>query len=172
MHAHVASPPCAITHSAVPGRVSLQSLGLDGWRQGPAHRNHREDLHLRGCPGAPASRGMGVRPCDGCSWAGPQEDESSSSEKQFKTERRGGNYGMGTKEMQAANYRSRKETEARRRELFDQALSKFKKNDIEGVRACARPCQALTWGMSASGPCAPGLCGEVGHCNTGTRPPS
>ena len=59
----------------------------------------------------------------------------SSSEKQFKTERRGGNYGMGTKEMQAANYRARKETEARRRELFDTALTKFKRNDIEGVRA-------------------------------------
>ena len=35
---------------------------------------------------------------------------------------------------QEANYRARKATEARRRELFDQALSKFKKNDIEGVR--------------------------------------
>ena len=37
---------------------------------------------------------------------------------------------------QEANYRARKATEARRRELFDQALSKFKKNDIEGVRPC------------------------------------
>ena len=74
-----------------------------------------------------------------CNVLARQEEEVSSSEKQFKTERRGGNYGMGTKEMQAANYRARKETEARRRELFDQALSKFKKNDIEGVRAAPQP---------------------------------
>ena len=75
--------------------------------------------------------GMGINPVV----RALQEEESSGAEKQFKTERRGGNYGMGTKEMQAANYRARKETETRRRELFDQALSKFKKNDIEGVRA-------------------------------------
>ena len=68
-----------------------------------------------------------------------QEEDMSTQEKQFKTERRGGNYGMGTKEMQAANYRARKTAEARRRELFDQALSKFKKNDIEGVRARSLP---------------------------------
>ena len=79
----------------------------------------------------------------------------SSSEKQFKTERRGGNYGMGTKEMQAANYRARKETEGRRRELFDQALSKFKKNDIEGVRARAGT-PPIAWGC----PCLRMMMGE------------
>jgi hypothetical protein len=71
--------------------------------------------------------------------SGAQEEDVSAQEKQFKTERRGGNYGMGTKEMQAANYRARKAAEARRRELFDQALSKFKKNDIEGVRPRCAP---------------------------------
>ena len=58
----------------------------------------------------------------------------SDIEKQFKSERGGGNYGVGTKEKQQANYMARKESEERRRELFDQALAKFKAGDIEGVR--------------------------------------
>ena len=62
-----------------------------------------------------------------------QEEELSEAEKRFKMERGGGNYGMGTKEMQEANYRARKETEKKRRELFDEALAKFKQNNIEGV---------------------------------------
>ncbi len=57
----------------------------------------------------------------------------SEAEKRFKMERGGGNYGAGTKEMQAANYRARKEQELKRRELFDEALAKFKQNNIEGV---------------------------------------
>ncbi|BDA41945.1 Protein MET1, chloroplastic [Coccomyxa sp. Obi] len=61
------------------------------------------------------------------------EEELSDAEKRFKMERGGGNYGVGTKEMQEANYRARKETEKKRRELFDQALSKFKQNNIEGA---------------------------------------
>ena len=63
-----------------------------------------------------------------------QEQEMSDIEKQFKAERGGGNYGVGTKEKQQANYVARKEAEERRRELFDQALAKFKAGDIEGVR--------------------------------------
>ena len=65
-----------------------------------------------------------------------QEEQLTEAQKQWQTERRGGNYGMGTKEMQARNYMNRKETEQKRRELFDTALKKFKKNDIEGVRFC------------------------------------
>ncbi|EIE25445.1 hypothetical protein COCSUDRAFT_13402 [Coccomyxa subellipsoidea C-169] len=61
------------------------------------------------------------------------EDELSEAEKRFKMERGGGNYGAGTKEMQAANYRARKEQELKRRELFDEALAKFKQNNIEGA---------------------------------------
>ena len=63
----------------------------------------------------------------------PQAEELTESQKQWQNERRGGNYGMGTKELQAANYRNRKETERKRRELFDIALGKFRKNDIQGV---------------------------------------
>lgn len=37
--------------------------------------------------------------------------------------------------QQARNYVSRKEQERKRRELFDDALAKFNKNDIE-VRTC------------------------------------
>ena len=65
-----------------------------------------------------------------------QEEELTEAQKQWQNERRGGNYGMGTKEMQAKNYRNRKETEQKRRELFDIALSKFRKNDIQGVCPC------------------------------------
>ncbi|CAL5219294.1 g1100 [Coccomyxa viridis] len=61
------------------------------------------------------------------------EENLTDAQKQWQTERRGGNYGMGTKEMQARNYMNRKETEQKRRALFDTALSKFKKNDIEGA---------------------------------------
>lgn len=56
------------------------------------------------------------------------------AERKWKTERRGGNYGAGTKEMQARNYVARKEQERKRREMFDDALDKFKAGDIP-VRA-------------------------------------
>ena len=36
--------------------------------------------------------------------------------------------------MQTKNYISRKEVERKRREMFDDALEKFQKKDIEGVR--------------------------------------
>ena len=36
--------------------------------------------------------------------------------------------------MQSRNYISRKENERKRREMFDDALDKFKGKDIEGVR--------------------------------------
>ncbi len=62
-----------------------------------------------------------------------QEEELTEAQKQWKSERRGGNYGMGTKEMQAANYKNRKEIEQRRKDLFNVALDKFRKNDIQGV---------------------------------------
>lgn len=62
-----------------------------------------------------------------------QEAETPAS-KQFKQERSGGDYGEGTREMQSRNYISRKENERKRREMFDDALDKFKQKDIEGVR--------------------------------------
>jgi hypothetical protein len=37
----------------------------------------------------------------------------------------------GTKEMQARNYATRKESERKRRELFDDALAKFKQGDLQ-----------------------------------------
>ena len=40
--------------------------------------------------------------------------------------------------MQSRNYISRKENERKRREMFDDALDKFKAKDIEGVRL--QPC--------------------------------
>lgn len=59
-----------------------------------------------------------------------QDDAADAAERQFKNERAGGNYGAGTKEIQARNYVSRKETERRRRELFDDALVKVKAGKI------------------------------------------
>lgn len=61
-----------------------------------------------------------------------QEAETPAS-KQFKQERSGGDYGEGTREMQSRNYITRKENERKRREMFDDALDKFKQKDIEGA---------------------------------------
>lgn len=55
-------------------------------------------------------------------------------EKRFKEERGGGNYGDGTKELQARNYAKRKGSEADREGLFEKALALFQKKDLEGVR--------------------------------------
>mmetsp|Transcript_48386 Transcript_48386/g.105494 ORF Transcript_48386/g.105494 Transcript_48386/m.105494 type:complete len:197 (+) Transcript_48386:188-778(+) len=61
------------------------------------------------------------------------QDDSDESERTFKKERAGGNYGAGTKEIQERNYVARKEAERKRRELFDDALSKFKQGDLESA---------------------------------------
>lgn len=60
----------------------------------------------------------------------PPQDDSDESEKQWKKERAGGNYGAGTKEIQERNYVARKEAERKRRELFDDALAKFKSGAV------------------------------------------
>lgn len=70
-------------------------------------------------------------------------------EKRFKTERGGGNYGDGTKELQARNYAKRKGSEADREGLFEKALDLFQKKDLEGVR-----CPQAAYGSSASAPLA------------------
>lgn len=71
-----------------------------------------------------------------------QEEGLDAAEKQWKKERAGGNYGAGTKEIQARNYVQRKENERKRREMFDDALAKFKENDIQvcinGVADCRK----------------------------------
>jgi len=61
------------------------------------------------------------------------QDAATEFSKQFKAERSGGDYGEGTREMQTKNYISKKENERKRREMFDDALEKFAKKDIEGV---------------------------------------
>jgi hypothetical protein len=65
-----------------------------------------------------------------------QEEEMDAAQRQAKMERAGGNYGAGTKELQARNYIGRKEQERKRRELFDDALVKFNAGEIE-VRCAA-----------------------------------
>ncbi|DBB14040.1 hypothetical protein WJX82_011515 [Trebouxia sp. C0006] len=61
------------------------------------------------------------------------QDAATEFSKQFKAERSGGDYGEGTREMQTKNYISKKENERKRREMFDDALEKFAKKDIEGA---------------------------------------
>jgi len=60
-----------------------------------------------------------------------EEAEMTEAERLYKMEKAGGNYGAGSKEMQARNYASRKEAERERRELFDDALVKFRKGEAE-----------------------------------------
>lgn len=60
-----------------------------------------------------------------------EEEELTEAEKQFRSERAGGNYGAGTKEMQERNYIGKKEAERRRRELFDEALATFRAGKTE-----------------------------------------
>ena len=62
------------------------------------------------------------------------EDEVlTAAERAFRAERGGGNYGKGTKEVQAANYARAKELQKERVALFDAALAKFNKKDAEGA---------------------------------------
>lgn len=62
-------------------------------------------------------------------------DDSQLDKDQSKywSERDGGNYGLSTKQWQAKNYKQRKELEEKRVALFEAALGKFKKGDIEGA---------------------------------------
>jgi tetratricopeptide (TPR) repeat protein len=60
-----------------------------------------------------------------------EEEELTEAEKQFRSERAGGNYGSGTKEMQQRNYIGKKEAERKRRELFDEALATFRGGKTE-----------------------------------------
>jgi len=58
-------------------------------------------------------------------------EDMDEIEAQWKAERGGGNYGAGTQEMQQRNYISKKEAERKRREIFDDAMAKFKTGKIE-----------------------------------------
>ena len=68
-----------------------------------------------------------------------QEGDASDTEKMFKRERSGGNYGGGTKELQMINYRTKQEREAKRKVLFNTGLEKFNKGEIQPVIATSQP---------------------------------
>jgi tetratricopeptide (TPR) repeat protein len=75
-----------------------------------------------------------------------EAEELSDAERRFKAERGGGNYGAGTKEMQAANYAKAKALEAERVALFEGALKKYNAGahsdalvDFENVLAMEPP---------------------------------
>lgn len=63
-----------------------------------------------------------------------QEEEMTDTERRFRSERAGGNYSAGTKEVQEKKYIERKESDRKRRELFNDALALYKKGDLENVR--------------------------------------
>ena len=71
-----------------------------------------------------------------------QEQDLDESQAKYYGERDGGNYGWSTKAWQLKTYNAKKEAEAKREELFEAALSKFKKGDIEGVRPLQHPLPA------------------------------
>lgn len=75
-----------------------------------------------------------------------EQETLSDAERRFKSERGGGNYGSGTKEMQAANYVKAKELAAERVTLFEGALKKYNAGahadalvDFENVLAMEPP---------------------------------
>lgn len=59
----------------------------------------------------------------------------TEQEKQFKSERGGGNYGAGTRALQEQNFMARQKRDKLRKEMFEDALNKFRANDIEQVSA-------------------------------------
>ena len=62
-----------------------------------------------------------------------EKKKVDSTAAQFQAERAGGNYGIGTKELQQRNYIASKEEARKRRELFDDGLEKFKSKDFENA---------------------------------------
>ena len=65
-----------------------------------------------------------------------QESDLDEGQAKYHGERDGGNYGWSTKQWQIKTYQAKKEKEEKRVALFEAALGKFKKGDIEGVRPC------------------------------------
>lgn len=59
--------------------------------------------------------------------------EVPAADGSWKREQNAGNVGLATREKQRKNYIEKKEKEAQRLELFNKALSKFRKNDIEAA---------------------------------------
>jgi hypothetical protein len=52
-------------------------------------------------------------------------------ERMHRAEREGGNVGTGTRELQKRNYIARKESERKRREIFDDALDTFRQGKVK-----------------------------------------
>lgn len=57
--------------------------------------------------------------------------EMDNSDLDFKKERRGGNYGAGTREVQMKNYITSKENERKRNEVFNTGLDDYKSGNYE-----------------------------------------
>ena len=74
---------------------------------------------------------------------------------------------------QARNYMARKEAERERRQLFDDALSKFKKGTIEEVRCCWRlHCVLLGWRRECWADCWEEQGGSGAACNPAAPAPT
>lgn len=59
--------------------------------------------------------------------------EVAGADRSWKREQNSGNVGLATREKQRRNYVAKKEKEADRLELFNEALRKFRKNDIQAA---------------------------------------
>lgn len=57
----------------------------------------------------------------------------AGTDRSWKREQNSGNVGLATREKQRRNYVAKKEKEADRLELFNEALRKFRKNDIQAA---------------------------------------
>ena len=62
-----------------------------------------------------------------------EEEEISEDERMWRKEQSGGNVGYGTRQIQERNYLDRKQKEQERLELFEEALRKFKKGEIDAA---------------------------------------
>lgn len=62
-----------------------------------------------------------------------EEEELTEEEKLWRQEQRGGNFGYGTRQIQQKNYLDRKQRERERMELFEEAIRKLKKGEIENA---------------------------------------
>jgi len=62
-----------------------------------------------------------------------QEEDLTDEERQWRREQAGGNVGLGTRQIQERNYKERKKIEQERMALFNQAIQKFERGEIDSA---------------------------------------
>ena len=76
--------------------------------------------------------------CRGGDMSPFEAEEITLAERMMKSEKAGGNYGAGTKEIQERNYIAMREAERKRREMFEDALLDFRAGKVRSfmTRVC------------------------------------